>query len=225
MAKNLIMGKITKLSAQQANDQRVNVFVDGVYTLSLDLYQVAEFGIRVGKEYTEQELKELEEESVFGKLYARALEYTMIRPHSEREVRDYLWRKTRDTKVRSKKTGELLTRKGVSEEIANRVLGRLIEKGYVDDEKFARFWVENRNQRKGISHRKLEAELRGKGVSGDIIQEAMQKYPRDEKSELLKIIEKKSKKYDDENKLIAYLARQGFSYDDIKDALSHSAES
>jgi regulatory protein len=219
------MGKITKLSVQQANDQRVNVFVDGVYTLSLDLYQVAEFGIRVGKEYTDQELKELEEESVFGKLYARALEYTMIRPHSEREVRDYLWRKTRDTKVRSKKTGELLTRKGVSEEIANRVLERLIEKGYVDDERFARFWVENRNQRKGISHRKLEAELRAKGVLSEIIQEAMQKYPRDEKSELLKIIKKKSKKYDDENKLIAYLARQGFSYDDIKDALTDTTES
>ena len=216
------MGKITKLSAQQANAQRVNVFVDGVYTLSLDLYQVAEYGIRVGKEYSEQELKELEEESVFGKLYARALEYTMIRPHSEREVRDYLWRKTRDTKVRSKKTGELLTRKGVSEKIANRVLERLVGKGYVDDEKFARFWVENRNQRKGISHRKLEAELRAKGVQDDIVQETMQKYPRDEKGELLKIIEKKSKKYDDENKLIAYLARQGFSYDDIKDALAEA---
>jgi regulatory protein len=216
------MGKITKLSAQQANDQRVNVFVDGVYTLSLDLYQVAEFGIRVGKEYSEQELQELEEESAFGKIYARALEYTMIRPHSEREVRDYLWRKTRDTKVRSKKTGELLTRKGVSEKIANRVLERLIQKGYVDDEKFARFWVENRNQRKGISHRKLEAELRAKGVASDIIADAMQKYPRDEKSEILKIIEKKSKKYDDENKLIAYLARQGFSYDAIKDALAES---
>jgi regulatory protein len=214
------MGKITKLSAQQANNQRINVFVDGVYILSLDLYQVAEFGIRVGKEYGEQELQALEEESVFGKLYARALEYTMIRPHSEHEVRDYLWRKTRDTKVRSKKTGELLTRKGVSEKIANRVLERLVQKGYVDDEKFARFWLENRNQRKGISHRKLEAELRAKGVTSDIIADAMQKYPRDEKSELLKIIEKKSKKYDDENKLIAYLARQGFSYDAIKDALA-----
>jgi regulatory protein len=43
------------------------------------------------------------------------------------------------------------------------VFERLVEKGYVDDEKFARFWVENRNQTKGASRRKLEAELRAKG--------------------------------------------------------------
>lgn len=218
------MGKITKLTVQQKNDQRVNVFVDDVYTLSLDVFQVAEFGLRVGKEFTDTELKELEEESAFGKLYAQALEYTMIRPHSEREIRDYLWRKTRDRKVRSKRTGELITRKGVSVELTERVLQRLVDKGYVNDESFTRYWVENRNQRKGISRRKLEAELRAKGIGTEVIASAMQKYPRDEKSELRKIIEKKSRRYDDRNKLIAYLARQGFSYEDIQTALSEDQD-
>lgn len=218
------MGKITKLTVQQKNDQRVNVFVDDVYTLSLDVFQVAEFGLRVGKEFTDTELKELEEESAFGKLYAQALEYTMIRPHSEREIRDYLWRKTRDRKVRSKRTGELITRKGVSVELTERVLQRLVDKGYVNDESFTRYWVENRNQRKGISRRKLEAELRAKGIGTEVITSAMQKYPRDEKSELRKIIEKKSRRYDDRNKLIAYLARQGFSYEDIQTALSEDQD-
>ncbi len=214
--------KITALTAQQKLPNRVNVMVDGVYRFSLDVYQVSDLGIRVGKDYTEKELVELEEESTFGKLYARALEYTMIRPHSAKEVRDYLWRKTRDTKVRSRTTGELREKKGVSQAVADRVFERLIQKGYIDDEKFARYWVENRNLRKGTSFRKLENELRTKGVFQELIQKNLQNSTRDQKSELLKMYEKKKNKYDDEKKLIAYLLRQGFPYDDVRDILKSS---
>ena len=219
------MGKITSLTAQQQNPQRVNVFLDGTYSFSLDLYQVSELGIRVGKEYSEGELEALKDESVFGKLYARALEYTMIRPHSVKEVRDYLWRKTRETRYRSRKTGEIKVREGVSQEIADRVLERLLLKGYVNDASFARYWIENRNQRKGTSLRRLQAELFSKGVASDIVEDAMRDSPRDEGTEIRKIIEKKASKYDDRQKLVAYLAGQGFSYDTIRTALSEWEES
>ena len=218
------MVKVTSLTAQQQNTQRVNVFLDGKYSFSLDLYQISELGIRVGKEYTEAELDTLKDESVFGKLYARALEYTMIRPHSVKEVRDYLWRKTRETRYRSRATGEIKVREGVSQAVADRVLERLRAKGYVDDVAFTRYWVENRNQRKGTSLRRLQAELFSKGVASDIVEEAMQNSPRDENSEIRKIIQKKASKYDDRQKLVAYLARQGFSYDTIQAALSEPEE-
>ena len=42
---------------------------------------------------------------------------------------------------------------------------------------------------------------------------------RDDNCEIIKIINKKRSRYSDENKMIAYLARQGFSYEDIKDGL------
>lgn len=216
--------KITAITAQANNQNRVNVMVDGAYRFSLDIFQVSDLGIRVGKDYSEEELKALEDESVFGKLYARALEYTMIRPHSAKEIRDYLWRKTRDTRYRDKKSGELRTREGVSREIADKVYDRLDEKRYIDDEKFAEWWIENRNIQKGTSVRKLQNELRAKGVSSDIINETIQKSTRDEKSEIMKIIAKKASKYDDEQKLIAYLARRGFSYDDITAALAEYGE-
>lgn len=219
------MATITSLTAQQQNTQRVNVFVDGKYRFSLDVYQVSDLGIRIGKEYSEEELVTLEEESSFGKLYARALEYTLIRPHSAKEIRDYLWRKTRDTKYRSKKTGEITTRPGVSQAVADRVYERLVDKKYIDDESFARYWVENRNQRKGTSLRKLRAELMAKGVSTEHIERAVQNTARDEKDELRKIIAKKASKYDDMQKLMAYLSHQGFSYDDIREALSDSDDS
>lgn len=212
--------KITAISAQQKNTHRVNVMVDGKYRFSLDIFQLADLGIRVGKEYTDKELTELETESQFGKTYARTLEYCLMRPHSAKEVRDYLYRKTRTTKLRSKKTGELYDKPGVSTAITERVFDRLVEKGYIDDEKFTRYWVENRNLTKGASRRKLTNELRIKGVQQSIIENYLLESVRSDEEELAKVIAKKRSRYPDEQRLIQYLARQGFSYDDIKTALT-----
>lgn len=189
--------------------------VDGKYRFSLDIFQYADLGIKVGQEYTDEELTLLETESQFGKVYARALEYCLMRPHSAREVKDYLYRKTRATPT---KTGEV--KKGIAPEITERVFDRLVEKGYIDDEKFARYWVENRNLTKGASRRKLQAELRAKGVESAIIERYLAESDRSDEGELEKIIAKKRNRYPDDQKFMQYLARQGFSYDDIKNALT-----
>lgn len=215
--------KITSVTAQQKDQNRVNVMVDGSYRFSLDIFQYADLGIKVGKEYTEEELIELETESQFGKVYMRALEYSLMRPHSSREVRDYLYRKTRSSKTKTR-TGEIKDRPGIPEAITERVFLRLVEKGYVDDEKFARFWVENRNLRKGSSQRKLQAELRAKGVDGQIIALVLGETERSDEEEIKKIIDKKRARYPDEQKLMQYLARQGFSFDDIKSALAEVSD-
>ncbi len=211
--------KITSITAQIRNPDRVNISVDGKYRFSLDIFQLTEYGVKVGKEYSEEELAALESESTYGKLYTKSLEYCMLRPHSSREMRDYLWRKTRATKYKSR-TGDLKERAGVAREITERVYDRLVEKGYIDDEKFARWWVENRNLRKGTSRRKLQAELAAKGVPGSVVSVVLTETTRSDGDELSKMIEKKRAKYPDEQKLIAYLARQGFRYDDIQAALN-----
>ncbi|MFZ1301680.1 MAG: RecX family transcriptional regulator [Candidatus Microsaccharimonas sp.] len=206
--------KITSISVQQRDKNRVNVSIDGKYRFSLDFAQITELGIKVGNEYTEAELADLENESQFGKLYMRALEYSLMRPHSQRELTDYLYRKTRDTRT---KTGAI--KKGVSKALTERVYTRITERGYVNDEAFARYWVENRQLRKGISRRKLQAELASKGVDRAIVDSLLAQTERSDEDELQKIIEKRAGRYDDEQKLIAYLARQGFGYDDIKQAI------
>lgn len=212
--------KITALTAQQNDPNRVNVMVDGVFRFSLDVFQLADLGIKIGRKYTEQELDELETESQFGKLYGRALEYCLMRPHSAREVRDYLYKKTLSKRYRSRMTGEVKERPGVEQSVADRVFARLVDKGYVDDEKFARYWVENRHQAKGISRRKLQAELAAKGVDRTIIERELDSSARQDEDELQKIIIKKRARYPNEQKFMHYLARQGFSFDDIKAALS-----
>ena len=212
--------KITALSAQVRNPDRVNISIDGVYRLSLDISQITDLGVKVGRELDESELTELETESKFGKVYGRALEYSLSRPHSVREMRDYLYRKTRAQKYKTRQ-GEIKEHEGYSPALADRVLEKLQHKRYVDDEQFARWWIENRNQTKGTSLRKLTAELRAKGVASDIIEQAMGDSARTDENELTKIIAKKRMKYADDQKLMQYLARQGFGYDDIKAALAN----
>lgn len=211
--------KITALTSQQKSENRINVFVDGKYRFSLDMYQVIDLKLQVGKEYTEEELVELETESQFGKLYGRALEYCMMRPHSGKEVRDYLYRKTLDRRT---KDGSL--RKGADKAVAERVFERLLEKGHINDEQFTRWWIENRNLKKGASRRKLTAELRAKGVDLQIIDQHLAGTSRTDEDELQKVISKRAGRYSDPQKLMQYLARQGFSYEDIKAALQDSSD-
>lgn len=207
--------KITAISLQARNKDRVNVSVDGKYRFSLDVLQVGDLGLKVGQEYTDEQLAEFEQASAYGKLYAQALEYCLSRPHSELEVVQYLRRKTQPTRA---KDGEL--RPGMSQEIADQVLVRLKERRYIDDTEFTRYWVENRRQIKGASRRRLTQELRHKGVAPAVIDEALAGSERCDEDELQKVIAKKRSRYPDEQKLIAYLARQGFQFDDIKRALS-----
>ena len=211
---------ITDIKQAVKNPNRTNIFVNGKYRFSLDIFQLTQLNIKIGAKFSKVEIENLEQQSEFGKLYALALNYCLMRPHSEKEIRDYLWKKTLNRKLKNRKTGEFYEKKGVSKVSAEQALQRLIEKGYVDDFKFAKFWIENRNQRKGSSIKKLKSELFSKGVSDEIIEQILASSKRNDSEEIQKIIAKKAKKYTDEKKLVAYLARQGFSYDEIKRALS-----
>lgn len=213
--------KITAITPQKQSENRVNVMVDGVYRLSLDVFQLSDLGVRVGNEYTEDELVSLEQESQFGKLYVRAVEYSLMRPHSARELRDYLYKKTMNRKVKNRKTGEVYEKEGVSESLTERVFARLVDKGYVDDEKFARFWIESRHRNKGTSIKRLQSELFQKGVERSIVDTLLNDSERNDESELHKVLQRKRHRYPDQQKLIHYLMRQGFLYDDVIQALKN----
>lgn len=220
---------ITDIKEAVRDQDRLNIYIDGKFFCSLALSQVVDLKLKIGRVLTDEELVELKRASEFGKLYQRALEYALLRPHSQKELRDYLKKKTlsRTIRVKNKKTGEYQTKRkeGFDASLVEPVLARLIERGYVDDERFARLWIENRSVRKGVSQKKLRLELQAKGVAQDIIENCLSEGVRNEQEELAKVIARKAKKYPDEQKLIQYLLRQGFNYSDILDALSAASSS
>ncbi len=102
-------------------------------------------------------------------------------------------------------------------EFSNEIIQRLLDKKYLDDYRFAEWYVDNRFVKKGISKKRLKMELMKKGVAREIVDEVID--GRDDEEEIRKVIAKKRAKYDDE-KLMGYLVRQGFSYDLVKQVLS-----
>jgi regulatory protein len=194
--------KITKISPAVKTEGRYNVFVDEQYSFSLDELQLVDLGLKKGQEITEQGLDELKGESSFGKNYIRAVDLISRRLRSEREIRDYAFRKQ------------------WTKENLERVIERLYERAYLDDEKFARAFVNSRASR-NISLKKLKVDLMKKGIRSDLIEKTLSgDNDFDELVALKKLVAKKKGQYDDERKLIAYLMRQGFRYDDVKSALT-----
>lgn len=227
---------ITDLKQGVKNPNRVNVFVDGKFAFSLDVAQVVDLKLKIGRMLTKKELAECKKASEFGKLYQRALEWVLTRPRSERELKDYLYRKLRKSSSgtlhsRPSSRGSLaiiapagapIPSEDISE-LSREIVQRLISKGYVDDRKFAEFWVENRFVKKGVSRRRLEQELVKKGIDKSIVVEVLSGSERSDEAEIRKMIVKKRGKYDDE-KLVAYLCRQGFSYDLVKRLLEETSD-
>ena len=68
----------------------------------------------------------------------------------------------------------------------------------------------------GISRRRLSLELRQKGVADEIIAQTLQDSERSDAAEIQKVILNKRRRYPDDQKLLAYLQRQGFSYQEAR---------
>lgn len=194
---------VSDLKQGLKNPDRVNVFVDGKFLFSLDISQVVDYKLKVGKQISEEELDELKRASEFGKLYQRALEWVLARPRSEKETRDYLYKKIFEKKLDKKYIDE--------------IVGKLKDKKYLDDQKFAEWWVENRFVNKGVSSKRLRMELLKKGISNSVVDEVLD--ARDDDEEIMKIIAKKRARYADDEKLMAYLIRQGFPFELVKEKI------
>ena len=194
--------KITKISAQQKNAERVNIFVDGKYELSLSLGELLEQKIKVGTELDEAELKAIHKISADGKLKLRTLEWLMSRPRSRKELREYLYKKKLD-KEQIKALCEYFT-----------------GNGYQNDDTFARWWVDQR-VRKNKSDLSIKTELQQKGISPELIAKNLQ-LESDNKQRLESLIISKNlhNKYPEKQKLIQYLRSKGFVYSDIVDVLA-----
>jgi regulatory protein len=60
-----------------------------------------------------------------------------------------------------------LLRRGLEEDVADRVLDRFTEVGLIDDTAYAQLWVDSRQRTRGSARGVLRQELRAKGVSDD----------------------------------------------------------
>ena len=194
--------QITAIKQQVKRTDRYSIFVDGKYSFSLSESGLISSGLASGRELDVAELKQLKKAAGLDKAYYNALRYAAMRPRSQWEMEMYLQRKDAD--------------KDTSAE----VIRRLKDLNMLSDSDFARSWIANRRLLKSTSKRRLRLELMQKHVPDEIIQEALAEDATDERDALRRLVEKKRRRYPDQQKFMRYLASQGFSYDDIKSVLS-----
>jgi regulatory protein len=113
---------------------------------------------------------------------------------------------------------DALRRKGVADDVAERVLGRYTEVGLIDDAAFAQAWVQSRHAGRGLARRALAAELRQRGVADETVKEAVEELaPEQEESAARELIAKRmaaTRGMDPvkrTRRILGVLARKGYS--------------
>lgn len=190
-------GMITLLQMQKRNKERVNVFLDGEYAFAVGLNVATT--LKKGQRLSVAEIDALKQDGEVDLAFQRAVRYLGMRPRSSAEIVTYLKRKEYD------------------DEIVEVVVRRLHERGYLDDEAFARFWVDNRNRFRPRGAQALRYELRQKGVERETIDTTLEE--QDEDGAAWAAVESKIGRWNDldkiefEQKLMSFLARRGFRFD------------
>jgi regulatory protein len=192
-------GTVTALKFQKRNKERVSVFLDGKYAFGLTAVEAAR--LHRGQVLSDSEIAALKIQDEENRAFDRAFNYLSYRPRSRVEVKRYL------------------RGKGLDEEVVADVLLRLEQAKYVDDETFARFWVENREQFRPRSRRALRYELRQKGVSNAIIDRVLSSV--DDEAAAWRAVEGRLGRWADlpsdrfRKKVMGHLSRRGFDYSTV----------
>lgn len=197
--------KITRITEQVKQRGRYSIFVDAAYSFSLSEATLLASGLAPGTELTAEQLAGWKRQSADDKLYSRALRYAAMRPRSVGEMRTYL------------------QQKGAFPALADQILNKLSNVGLLDDAAFAATFVASRRLLRPTSRLKLQQQLRAKHLSDDIIGQALGSEHADEQDALRTLATKKwqiARYRQEPQKLMRYLAGQGFSYDDIKSVIT-----
>lgn len=202
------MPVITDIKKQKRSDMRYSVYLDGEYVFALSDLDLSMSGLRVGQALTDAEVSEYIESASEAKAYALALRFLGLRPRSEREMRNYL------------------RRKDITPEDIESAVARLLQARLLDDLEFARSWIRTRQALSPRSRRMLQQELAAKGVSRDVVDEAVGELDEDAQLDtLVEVMQRKRRlpQYASAEKLLGYFARQGYPYDQLKKALERLA--
>jgi regulatory protein len=199
-------GTITRI-APQRDPERMSIFLDGQFALGISTQIAEERGLRVGQQLSVEQVTSLRAADTLDKAVNKALAFLTIRPRSIREVRDRL------------------KEKEVLPETIEAVIARLEGWGYIGDEGFARYWVENRGVNQPRGKRLLRQELWQKGVERETVEQALEEATIDEYGDALTLARKRfgQLRMHDEatqrRRLASYLQRRGYDWPTTKRAL------
>lgn len=216
------MPKITKIDRQKNNDKRYSVFIDDKFSFGIDEIDLLYYKLQENIEITEERYNNIINNVIVRKAKDVALKYLSYKMRSKFEV------------------VEKLKKSEFSEEVILKVVDFLEQYNYLNDEEFAKCYIKDKINLKGYGSFKIAYNLKLLGIGEDIYEKYL--YDTDFVDEISKIKMLISKKlgrgyyagleeynlydmeYKEKYKLFNYLARRGFSYDNINTAFSKLQE-
>jgi regulatory protein len=199
------MHTITAIETQAKNPQRVNIYLDGAFGFGLAKLVAA--WLKVNQEISDEKISDLVNEDEREIAFQKTLHFIDYRPRSSDEVRRHMHKQA------------------FSVEVIENTIERLKNSGLINDEAFARSWVENRNAFRPRGQALLRMELRRKGLAEEVIQSVLDEQT-DEESLCLAAARKQARRLsgleymDFRSKLAGHLGRRGFSYEVIAPVVS-----
>lgn len=186
------------------------VYVEGEYLLSLAGETVLESGLRAGDTVSREDLFSLKHRAELRRARERALYLLGRRAHTRKELSDKLCRV-------------------VEAPVAQQVVQRMEELGLINDYDFAQRYLRDLAHRKGYGAARLRQEMRKKGLSSEIIDQALGEFAQQEEPrEALRTLI--SRRYEHSlssekgrARTIAALQRRGYQYADIRAVLAEFA--
>lgn len=158
----------------------------------------------------------------FEKVYNKALRFLSYRPRSEKEVRDRLKLKAQNSKL--KDTAQ-------NSKVIDEVVRKLKEKKFINDEEFAKGWIEQRSRFKPRSLKLIKLELKYKGIDNEIVDRIIHNSEfiiQNDLEQAKKLVEKRLPRYKGLDrqkiyeKLGRYLASKGFDWDTVKKSIDET---
>ena len=195
---------IITLIKPQKKKNRVNIYLDDKFGFGIDLENFVKLGLKVDQELTEEEVADIVKKAEFQKTLDKLLRFATLRPRSEKEIKDYF------------------RRKKVHESLHKELFNRLNRLELIDDEKFAKWWVEQRQSFRPKPKRIMNYELRMKGIDNEIIKKVLGEEKIDEEKMAKEILGRKMYKwknlegFEKKQKMSQYLAQKGFSWEIIE---------
>lgn len=189
--------KITALTVQKRNRNRVNVYLDGNFAFGLACIVAA--WLRVGQELNDEKIEQLKAEDEFEVAYQKTLNFLGYRSRSAVELKQYL------------------RKNNIKPDNAQRIIDKLRQSNLINDRQFASTWVENRSEHRPRGARLLAIELKQFGIDPEIIQDSITGI--DEEALAYQAALKQSRKYERlewvefRKKMFGFLSRRGFNYD------------
>ena len=194
---------ITSIKLQK-NQKRFNIYLDYKFAFAVSAEALTKADLKVDQEITEREIERLRYKDTKSKLYDRVLKFLSYRPRSEKEIRDYLKKKSQETKI------------------IEEIIVKLKKQNLVDDRAFATWWVEQRSRFRPKGRYLIRSELFKKGVKEEIISSSL--FSEKEEIDLAKKAARKKIKSYNRQKMVAFLSRRVFNWEIIKKVIDEIAK-